>query len=162
MNRSCYIQNHPVCLFFYDFDGVFTDNRVLISEDGKESVYCNRSDGLAVGKIKESGISQIIITTEINNIVSVRAAKLGIPVMQGINNKKDALLEYCNKFSIDINEILYIGNDINDLEAMLTVGFPVCPLDAYHEIKQISKLIIPVNGGCGVIRNLLYYLKQPI
>jgi YrbI family 3-deoxy-D-manno-octulosonate 8-phosphate phosphatase len=160
MNPFCYIQNHPLCLFFYDFDGVFTDNRVYFSEDGKESVCCNRSDGLAIKKIKEMGITQMIVSTETNKIVSARSAKLGIPVIQGVENKKEALLEYCDKLSVNLKETLYIGNDMNDLDAMLAVGFPVCPKDAYPEIKKIAKLVIPVSGGDGVIRKLLYYIKS--
>ena len=159
MKPFCYIQDHPLCLFIYDFDGVLTDNRVYVSEDGKESVCCNRSDGLAIEKINEMGITQMIISTETNTIVSARAAKLGIPVIQGVENKKEALLEYCDKLSINLKETLYIGNDINDLEAMLAVGFPVCPKDAYPEIKKIARLVIPVSGGNGVIRELLNYLK---
>jgi len=159
MKSFCHIQNHPLCLFFYDFDGVLTDNRVSVSEDGKESVSCNRSDGLAIRKIKEKGITQMIISTETNKVVTARAAKLGIPAIQGIKNKKDTLLEYCDKLSVSTGETLYIGNDVNDLEAMLTVGFPVCPKDAYPEIKKIAKLIIPVPGGYGVIRKLLDYLR---
>ena len=160
MKPFCYIQGYPICLFVYDFDGVFTDNRVLVSENDTESVYCNRSDGLAVRKIKEMGINQMIISTEKNKVVSVRAAKLGIPVIHGVENKKEILLENCNKLSIDAKNILYIGNDINDLDAMLAVGFPVCPQDAYPEIKKIVKLVIPVSGGNGVIRELLNYLES--
>jgi len=159
LKSICSIQNHLVRLFIYDFDGVLTDNRVFVSEDGKESVCCNRSDGLAIQKIKEMGVTQTIISTETNKIVSIRANKLGIPVIQGVENKKKALLEYCSKLSVDLEETLYIGNDINDLEAMLTVGFPVCPEDAYPEIKKIAKLVIPIQGGDGVIRRLLDYLK---
>jgi YrbI family 3-deoxy-D-manno-octulosonate 8-phosphate phosphatase len=162
MKSLCYIQNHPLCLFVYDFDGVLTDNRVYVSEDGNESVCCNRSDGLAIKTIKEMGITQMIISTETNKIVSARAAKLDIPVMQGVEDKKEALLEYCDKLSVNLKETLYIGNDINDLEAMLTVGFPVCPKDAYPEIKKIAKLVIPVSGGYGVIRKLLFYLEPKL
>ena len=160
MNHICYIQGYRVSIFFYDFDGIFTDNRVFVSEDGKESVICNRSDGLAIRKIKDMKIQQVIISTETNKVVSFRAAKLGLPVIQGISNKKEILLEYCQKSCININEALYIGNDINDLEAMMVVGFPVCPEDAFPEIKNIAKLVIPVLGGHGVIRELLYYLKM--
>jgi len=159
MKSFCYIQKHPLCLFFYDFDGVLTDNRVSVSEDGKESVSCNRSDGLAIRKIKETGITQMIISTETNKVVTTRAAKLDIPAIQGVRNKKEAILEYCDKLSVSTGETLYIGNDVNDLEAMLAVGFPVCPKDAYPEIKKIAKLVIPVSGGYGVIRKLLDYLE---
>ena len=159
MNSYCHIQKHPISLFIYDFDGVLTDNHVLVNEDGKESVCCSRADGLAIKKIKETGLPQIILSTEVNKVVSVRAEKLGLPVIHGAGNKKEALIEYCKKMAVNINETLYIGNDINDLEAMRAVGFPVCPQDAYPEIKEIAKLVIPVSGGNGVIRELLKFLK---
>jgi YrbI family 3-deoxy-D-manno-octulosonate 8-phosphate phosphatase len=160
MKSICYIQNNPLCLFIYDFDGVLTDNRVYVDEEGRESVCCNRADGLAMKKIREMGITQMIMSTEKNKIVSARAVKLGIHAMQAVENKKETLLEYCEKSSINPKDVLYIGNDINDLEAMLAVGFPACPEDAYPEIKKIAKLVIPVSGGCGVIRELLYYINN--
>jgi YrbI family 3-deoxy-D-manno-octulosonate 8-phosphate phosphatase len=159
MKTYCYIDNFLISLLIYDFDGVLTDNNVLVSEDGKEYVFCNRSDGLAIKKIKEMGLIQLIISTEKNNIVSARASKIDIPVIQGVENKREILLEYCKKYSINIKETLYIGNDINDIEAMLSVGFPVCPSDAYPEIKKIAKLILPISGGKGVIRELLNHIK---
>jgi YrbI family 3-deoxy-D-manno-octulosonate 8-phosphate phosphatase len=149
----------PVKLLLYDFDGVMTDNKVIISEDGNESVVCNRSDGLAVAKIKQWGVPQAIISTETNKVVAVRAAKMDIPVVHGISSKKETVLAYCKELNVRPQETLYIGNDINDLEAMLVVGFPVCPNDAYKEIKKIAKLIVPVNGGNGVIRELLNVLR---
>lgn len=136
-----------------------TDNRVYVSEDGKETVCCNRADGLAIKKIKEMGMDQIIISTEKNKIVYSRAAKLGIPVIQGVEDKKETLLKYCDGLAVKPGEILYMGNDINDLEAMMIAGFPMCPEDAYPEIKKIAKLVIPVPGGHGVIRELLYYIS---
>jgi YrbI family 3-deoxy-D-manno-octulosonate 8-phosphate phosphatase len=160
MRGVCNILNQPIRLFLYDFDGVLTDNSVLVNEDGIEAVFCNRSDGLAISRIKGMGIAQAIISTEMNKVVSVRAAKLGIPVIQGIDNKKKAVLVYCEKLKIGEEETLYIGNDLNDLEAMLIVGFPVCPNDAYPEIKRISKLVLPVPGGKGVVRELINHVDN--
>jgi YrbI family 3-deoxy-D-manno-octulosonate 8-phosphate phosphatase len=148
-----------LALFLYDFDGVMTDNKVIVGEDGKESIVCNRSDGLAVSIIKGWGVHQAIISTETNKVVTSRASKLGIPCVQGISNKKDTVLQYCEQLAVSLQEILYIGNDLNDLDAMCIVGYPVCPNDAYKEIKKIAKLILPVGGGCGVIRELLNYLQ---
>jgi YrbI family 3-deoxy-D-manno-octulosonate 8-phosphate phosphatase len=162
MNRIVYIDNYPLKVFFYDFDGVLTDNRVIVSEDGKESVFCNRSDGLAVAKIKEKGITQLIISTETNEVVSARAVKLGIRAIQGIKNKKEAVLAYCREFSIRLEEILYIGNDLNDLELLMIAGYPVCPSDAYPEVKRISRLVLTTMGGHGVVRDLLDHLNDGI
>jgi 3-deoxy-D-manno-octulosonate 8-phosphate phosphatase KdsC-like HAD superfamily phosphatase len=85
------ITGYPVSLFIYDFDGVMTDNCVLVGEDGKESVFCNRSDGLAVAIIKGRGIPQVIISTETSKIIAARAAKLDIPVIQGVRDKKETI-----------------------------------------------------------------------
>ena len=75
-------------LFVYDFDGVMTDNKVYVDQDGKETVQVNRGDGLGISEIKKLGIEQIIISTEKNPVVVKRAEKLGIGCMQGIENKK--------------------------------------------------------------------------
>ena len=82
-------------LIVYDFDGVITDNRVMVSEDGMESVIVSRADGLGVNIIKEMEIPQMILSTETNPVVSLRAKKLGIPVLQGVDDKMTVLLNYC-------------------------------------------------------------------
>jgi YrbI family 3-deoxy-D-manno-octulosonate 8-phosphate phosphatase len=149
-----------ISLLLYDFDGVMTDNKVILDEDGRESVSCNRSDGLAVSAISRMGIPQAIISTEKNKVVASRAMKLNIPVIQSIDNKKETVFAYCEELHINPKETLYIGNDFNDLEVMLSIGFPICPNDAYREIQEISRLILPVGGGGGVIRKLLDYLHM--
>jgi YrbI family 3-deoxy-D-manno-octulosonate 8-phosphate phosphatase len=147
-------------LLLYDFDGVMTDNKVLVGEDGYETVVCNRSDGLAVSIIKDWGLPQAIISTEMNKVVTARAKKLDIPYVHGVSNKRKIVLEYCDNLKISPKETLYIGNDLNDIEAMYSIGYPVCPQDAYKEIQDISILILPVDGGNGVIRELLRFLKK--
>lgn len=142
-------------LIVYDFDGVMTDNKVLVFQDGREAVFCDRSDGLAISKIKKMRISQMIISTETNEVVKARAKKLGIPILHSINNKKEVLKKYCQKKRINLSKVIYIGNDINDLEAMKIVGHPIAPSDASREVKKIAKIITKAKGGEGVIRELL-------
>jgi len=142
-------------LIIYDFDGVMTNNKVYIDQDGNEMVQVNRADGLGVAKIKDLGIQQIIISTEQNSVVSARAMKLGIPCLKGINNKKEALLNYCQKNGVNINDVAYIGNDINDKDAMEIARIRFCPADAHETIKEISDRVLNRNGGDGVIRELL-------
>ena len=103
-------------LFVYDFDGVMTDNKALIFKDGSEAVYVNRADGLAISELRKADYSQVIITTETDEIVKRRAEKLKIPVYLGINNKLACLKEIINERKISKEEVMYIGNDINDLE----------------------------------------------
>lgn len=161
MNRKSAL-GYGVELVVYDFDGVMTDNKVILREDGTESVIVNRSDGLAVSLIKRMGISQLILTTEKNKVVCKRAKKLGIPLLQGVTDKKRALLDYCAGKDVSINKVVYVGNDINDLDAMLCAGYPVCPIDAAEEIKKISRIILSVTGGNGVVRELLRYIEKPL
>jgi YrbI family 3-deoxy-D-manno-octulosonate 8-phosphate phosphatase len=139
----------------YDFDGVMTNNKVLVDQYGHESVLVNRADGLAVAEIKKLGINQIINSTEQNPVVSTRAEKLGIPSSQGIDNKRDFLVEHCQNNEIDLEQVAYVGNDINDKEAMEIVGYTFCPADAHNSIKSISDHVLKTKGGNGVIRELL-------
>jgi len=147
-------------LIVYDFDGVMTDNKVYVDQSGREMVQVNRSDGLGVSEIKKLGIEQIIISTEKNSVVSARASKLSIPCLQGIENKKDVLINYCKKNDINLKNIAYVGNDINDKEAMEIVGYSFCPVDAHGSIKKISNHILDTKGGNGVIRELLDFINN--
>ncbi len=144
----------------YDFDGVMTDNRALLMDDGREAVFVHRGDGLAVGAIKKMGIPQMIISTEANPIVAVRAKKLGIPVLQAITDKKAAVEKVLKERKIDPKHVIFVGNDINDEGAMRLVGWPVAPADAYLSIKKIAKVVLSVKGGHGVVRELWDILRK--
>jgi len=147
-------------LIVYDFDGVMTDNTVIVTEDGKEAVVVNRSDGLAVSKIKEKGIPQLIISAETSRVVAARAKKLGISCLSGVRNKKETLISYCRKKNINPKNVLFAGNDINDLDAMIIIGYPVAPKDACREVKKIAIFITKAKGGKGVVRELLDVLEK--
>lgn len=166
MNRLMkrFVDLSPVAidLIVYDFDGVMTDNRVLTLQDGTEAVFVNRADGLAVNMIKDMGIKQLIISTETNPVVKARAEKIGIDCLQGIGDKLDILKKYLTENNIDKNKVVFIGNDINDITAMSYVGFPVAPADAYLEIRNISKLVLKIKGGYGVVREFYELIKKGI
>lgn len=147
-------------LVVYDFDGVMTNNRVYVDQNGAEMVQVNRADGLGVAEIKKLGIEQIIISTEKNRVVSLRANKLGISCLRGIDNKKAALMDYCQKNDIDLKNVAYVGNDINDKDAMEIAGFTFCPADAHKSIKAISDHILKTKGGNGVVRELLDFIIE--
>ena len=149
------MNNIELTLIIYDFDGVMTNNRVYIDQNGNETVQVNRADGLGVAEIKKLGIKQIIISTEENPVVYTRANKLDIPCLQAIDNKKEALFDYCKNNDINLKQVAYVGNDINDKEVMKIVGVVYCPADAHGSIKNISDYILKTKGGDGVIRELL-------
>jgi len=148
------INAKKIDLIVYDFDGVLTNNKVYIFEDGKEAVLCARSDGFAIGKIKERGIPQIILSTEKNNVVRARAKKLNIEALNGVKDKKIALSDYCGKNKYSFDRIMYVGNDINDLEVMKAVGYSLAPVNANDKIKKIAQIIVQKKGGEGVIKEI--------
>lgn len=139
-------------LICYDFDGVMTDNRVYVMQDGTETVAVNRSDGLAVSALRRAGVAQIILSTEENPVVGARARKLKIPVLQGLKDKAETLRAHAAEAGVDLARTVFIGNDINDLGVMRIVGFPVAPSDAYPTILAIAKHVTHAGGGAGVIR----------
>lgn len=141
-------------LLVYDCDGVLTDNRVLVDENGTESVFFHRGDGMAVSLIKQLGIRQIILSTEVNPVVRMRAAKLKIPVIHGVESKKEHLIQYCQENNIASEQVMFIGNDLNDIEVMQWCGIRGCPLDAEIEVKVNCHWISKKQGGYGVIRDL--------
>ena len=132
-----------------------TDNRVLLREDGLESVVVNRADGLAVGMLKAAGVPQIILSTEKNPVVEARALKLGIPSISGLDDKAVTLRSYAAENHYSLAHTVYVGNDINDLGAMQLVGFPVAPADAHASIRAIACHVTRAPGGGGVIRELI-------
>lgn len=136
----------------FDFDGVITDNRVLVSENGRESVLCNRSDGLGIGKLHRIGIQMLILSRETNRVVRRRAHKLDVEVIHGCDEKASALKVWLQKHAISPNECAYIGNDINDVECMDLVGLAASPRDAHNCAHQSSQWILASNGGRGAIR----------
>lgn len=141
-------------LIVYDFDGVMTDSRVIVFQDGTEAVIVNRADGLGVEHFRTLGIPQLILSTETNPIVIARAAKLGLEVIAACKDKKIALKKHCEQKGYDLNKTMYVGNDVNDLEVMQIVGFPVAPVDAHPKIKAVAQLITNAKGGEGVVREL--------
>jgi len=146
-------------LIVYDFDGVMTDNRALVFEDGREAVFVNRSDGLAVKGMKKAGIAQIILSAEKNPVVTARGNKLGIPVLQGIEDKKPALEKYLRENKVDPSRAAYVGNEINDLGPMSLVAWRICPADAHPEVKSAANVVLRAKGGYGVVRELWDLVK---
>jgi len=147
-------------LIVYDFDGVMTDNKVTVNENGIESVTCNRGDGLGIKMIKELGIDQLILSTEINKVVAKRAEKLRIDVIHGSTNKLESLLAHCNVRDIEMKDVVFIGNDINDLEVMKACGCSLCPSDSHKSILSISGKILKSRGGEGVVREFAELLME--
>jgi len=140
---------------FFDFDGVLTNNLVLVSEDGKESVFCNRSDGLGFDALRKVGIKYFIISSEKNSIVEARAKKIRAEVFYGVKDKKTKILDLVKERNFNLENCVYVGNDVNDLNSLKLFGHSFCPNDSHELVKKNVDIILKTNGGNGVVRELL-------
>jgi len=139
----------------FDFDGVLTNNKVHLDQDGKELVSCSRADGLAFDVLRELLFPAYILSTEKNPVVTARAKKLKIPAIQGVNNKVDGIRKLSEKEGFVLRKILYVGNDLNDYRVMQLCGYTACPSDSHQTIKEISTILLKTSGGNGIVRELL-------
>jgi YrbI family 3-deoxy-D-manno-octulosonate 8-phosphate phosphatase len=142
-------------VIIFDFDGVLTDNRVYIDQNGVELVSCSRSDGLAFDVLRILEKPAYILSTEKSPVVSKRAGKLKVPVLQGIKDKAKALNILVSKKRYELDKVLYVGNDLNDYKAMVMCGYSVCPADSHARIKGVATITLKTVGGAGVARELL-------
>jgi len=156
--KSNDIHNINICkpeLLAFDFDGVLTNNKVLVSSDGKETVICSRADGLAFDYLNAIRFPTYVVSTERNKVVRERCKKLGITVFNAVENKLSTIKEISKLENIPIEKFLFIGNDLNDYEVMNACGLSACPADSHPKIKAISDYILKSKGGEGVARELL-------
>lgn len=152
-----------VQLIAFDFDGVFTDNTVYVTQDGVESVRCWRSDGLGLSRLHGIGVRTFIVSTEVNPVVKARADKLKMPCKQGIEDKAAAILETCRELEIPPEHTMFVGNDINDIPAFESIGVPVAVADAYPEVDPHILCRTEKPGGFGAVRevcDLIFHAKN--
>lgn len=143
-----------VRLVAFDFDGVFTDNTVYVTQDGVESVRCWRSDGLGLQKLRELGIGTVIISTETNPVVTARARKLGIRCLQDCADKVAALRGVADADGIGLDQVAFVGNDINDAPCLAAVGLPIVVHDAHEDVVGLAKIRTRTPGGRGAVREV--------
>jgi YrbI family 3-deoxy-D-manno-octulosonate 8-phosphate phosphatase len=137
-----------------DFDGVHTDDSALVHSDGTESVKVSRSDGMGIQMLKKAGIPMLILSKETNKIVAVRAEKLGVEVLHGVDDKLPVLIKWCKDKGIDLGNVCYIGNDVNDLECIEAVGWPATPRDANPAAVSRAAITVSKDGGSGAVREI--------
>ncbi len=152
-------RSSKIKLLALDFDGVFTNNKVLIDETGKEYVTCDRSDGLGIEILKEkTNIEIIILSKEKNNVVESRCKKLGIKCIHGIDNKLIVLKEEIKKRKIGLENVCFVGNDINDISCLKNVGVSIGVADSHPIVLKIADYITLKKGGEGAIREVCEFL----
>ncbi len=146
----------------FDFDGVFTDDRVIVSETGEESVTCSRSDGMGIGLLREAGIHMIIISKEKNRVVAARAGKLSLEVVHGCDDKLPVLQAWMTRVGATPATTAYMGNDINDLACMNYVGVAIAPADAHQSALDAAHIVTAKPGGRGAIREVADALTKAV
>lgn len=136
-----------------DFDGVHTDNLVLTDQDGRETVRTSRGDGMGVALLRDTGRwKMMILSKERNPVVLKRAEKLKLEVYHAVDDKVSALDSWLADQGLGWADLLYVGNDVNDLEPMQKAGLSACPSDAHPHILGIADWILPQPGGRGALR----------
>jgi YrbI family 3-deoxy-D-manno-octulosonate 8-phosphate phosphatase len=147
-------------LLVLDFDGVLTDNRVWVDGDGKEMVAAHRGDGWGLTRLREFGIEVVVLSTETGPVVTARCRKLGLPVVQGAADKGVALAKLLEDREIDPANVVYLGNDVNDLPCFPLVSCAVVVGDAHPAAAAQADRILQSPGGRGAVRELCDLLIQ--
>lgn len=141
-------------LVAFDFDGVFTDNHVVVLDDGHEAVRCTRADGLGLSRLAEVGVATMVISTETNPVVAARCRKLGIKCISGCDDKRAALEAEAERLGISLLEVAFVGNDANDRAALSSVGVPIVVRDAHPSVAALSRYRTKRRGGRGAVREV--------
>lgn len=149
-------------LFVMDVDGTLTDGKIYMSDQGEAYKVFDIKDGYGIKHIlPEMGMKAVIITGRESDIVRRRAQELEIELLyQGISDKLCLLEKIVNEQNCTLDEVVYIGDDVNDLQCMKKAGFCACPADAQKKVKHLADYVTVKNGGDGAIREVIEYLKE--
>ncbi len=152
-----------VKMFLTDCDGCLTDGGMYYSEHGDELKKFNTKDGMGFSFLREKGILTGVITGEDVELNRRRVEKLKLDIYKpGCRDKASAIKELCRQHRIRLEEVVYVGDDVNDLEVIQMVGFGCCPADAVPQVKAAAKYIAAAKGGEGVIREIIERLDKKI
>lgn len=145
-----------VKMIICDFDGVVTDNLVLTDENGKETVSASRSDSMHIKALREKGVEVMILSSEPNPVVMARAKKMGVEAIHGVGmqDKGRVMREVLEQKKVRAEDVIYIGNDLNDLPCFEVAGWSVAVADAYPEVIRAADFVLTKNGGRGAVREL--------
>jgi len=150
-----------VKLLVLDFDGVLTDDRVWVDQNGKETIAASRSDGMGLEMLRRfTDIEVVVMSKETNPVVSARCKKLGVAVFQSVNQKEKALIDLINKKKINADEVVYIGNDLNDIDCFPIAGYAAVPNDAFITARRNADFVLDHQGGFGAVREICEMLIE--
>lgn len=151
-----------VAALVLDFDGVFTDNRVWVMEDGREAVVCSRSDGMGLSQLINYDVCVLVLSSERNAVVKARCEKLGVPYAYGVDDKWSYLLDWLREKSIELSDVVYVGNDVNDLTCLQGVGCGVVVSDAHPKVIPAARIVLSAPGGNGAIREIIELIMSKL
>jgi len=143
-------------LLVLDFDGVISNNIVWTDQDGREMTTASRSDSVLIKPLREAGVETIILSSETNPVVAARAKKMGIEAVQGLglHAKGPALMRLLEERNIESAQVVFVGNDVNDLPCFEVAGWSVAVADAYPEVIRFADFVLSKPGGNGALREL--------
>lgn len=144
-------------LLALDFDGVMTDGYVYVGQDAKEVVRCSRKDGLGIEMLRISGIDVVVISKETSPVVAARCEKLKIEYWQGRENsesKLEVLKKVANNRGLKIEQVAYMGDDLNDLSVLKGAGLAIAVADAHPAVKKICDHVTKAKGGEHAVREV--------
>lgn len=141
-------------LLVLDFDGVLTDNRVLVDETGREAVWCHRGDGWGIARLRDAALPVVVLSTEENGVVAARCRKLRVPCVQGERDKLAALRRLAAEAGVGPEAVAFVGNDVNDADCLEWVGFPIVVADAMAMVRPLARYVTALPGGHGAVREV--------
>lgn len=144
-----------------DFDGTFTDGMVYTDQNGIESVCCSRRDSLGIQMLKRAGIPVHVISKETNPVVAARCKKMGVEYDQAVESgegKAEIIERIARNASLDLSEIAFIGDDINDIPALAIAGFAATVNDGHLLVKKTADYITSARGGEHAFREFCEYI----
>jgi N-acylneuraminate cytidylyltransferase len=150
------VMPETIKMIICDFDGVVTDNLVITDQDGKESVTASRSDSMHIKTLREKGIELMILSSEPNPVVLARAKKMGVEAIHnaGMQDKGRVMREVLAQKNLKAEQVIYLGNDLNDIPCFEVGGWNVAVADAYPEVIRAADYVLTKTGGHGAVREL--------
>jgi len=148
-------------LLVLDVDGVLTSGQIIFGRDGEIMKKFHAQDGLGITLAHKAGLHIAIITGRESQMVNLRSAELNIKdVYQGSMNKTQALAELMAKYKLTLDQVAYVGDDLNDLPVLIRVGLPCAVANATPEVKQYAQLVTNHAGGSGAVREVIEYILK--
>lgn len=155
MNKKILSCAKKIKIVLTDVDGVLTDGGMFYTKDGEFMKKFNTRDSMGMELLLNHGINTALITRENSEIVKKRVKKIKIvDLYSGITDKKSIIPKLLKKYNVKLDEIAYIGDDVNDIEIMRSIGFVATPLDGNFQVKKISHYICKTKGGEGAFREI--------